>query len=178
MLYQPKKFNKPPDCLSSAFFLSYLYWALYSRALGKIELTVEFADKTNPPFRTNSYRPSVSVDDCMPLASKYYSSPQPFRKGPIKKHFILLLRLKTLLFGILFQLMVFILIFGTGVSCWGSFSVCTSTSMTEETGLMDFCIAGGGGIGAGGGALNPGGTHGGGGGGGGCIGPERTLLKF
>lgn len=76
----------------------------------------------------------------------------------------------TLLLGILFQLIVFILVLGRGVSCWGSFR----------------SITGAGGIGAdgadrGGGTGGGGGPHGGGGGsigaGGGGI-PKNNIFQL
>ena len=77
----------------------------------------------------------------------------------------------TFTLGILFQLMVFILIFGWGISCWGSFRRIGAISCETLTGHEDFCM-GGGGFGAGGGTLGDGGIAGGGGGGGGRFEPE------
>lgn len=81
----------------------------------------------------------------------------------------------TLLLGILFQLIVFILIFGVGISCCGSFSITTSGSIVWDTGVVVFCI-GGGGNGAGG-AWGGNGMVGGGGGGG-AAGPWKKRRKL
>lgn len=75
-----------------------------------------------------------------------------------------------MLLGILFQFIVFILIFGVGISCWGSFSATVSISVALVSGVVFFCI-GGGGIGTGGGISGGDDTLGGGGGGGGSTGP-------
>lgn len=68
--------------------------------------------------------------------------------------------------------MVFILIFGAGISCWGNFSATASVSVVFDAWEVDFCM-GGGGIGAGGGADGGDGILGGGGGGGGRAGPKK-----
>lgn len=77
----------------------------------------------------------------------------------------------TLLLGILFQLMVFILVFGAGISCWGNLSITESISLC--TGAFECLCCGGGGAGTGGGAHGGGGIFGGGGGGGG---PTKIFL--
>lgn len=73
-----------------------------------------------------------------------------------------------MLLGILFQLIVFILIFGAGISCCGNFSKTFSVSICDVCWDVSFCIGGGGigtsedtlctlmfGGGGGGGALSP-----------------------
>lgn len=74
----------------------------------------------------------------------------------------------TLLLGILFQLIVFILIFGAGISCCGNFSITESVSVAATVCDVIFCI-GGGGRGTGG-TIGAGGMFGGGGGGGAITG--------
>lgn len=71
--------------------------------------------------------------------------------------------------------MVFILLFGAGISCWGNFSITTSGSAWRTAGVLDLCW-GGGGAGTGGGILGGEGMHGGGGGGGGKAGPKNERI--
>lgn len=81
----------------------------------------------------------------------------------------------TLLLGILFQFMVFIFIFGIGVSCWGSFSTMTSFSDDGEVEVVDLCFIGGG-KGTCDGIVGGVGIFGGGGGGGGSEGPKMKAI--
>lgn len=69
--------------------------------------------------------------------------------------------------------MVFILIFGVGISCCGNFSKTGSVSIVGEVGAAGLCVFGGS-IGAGGGIFGGGGMLGGGGGGGGSAEPEKA----
>lgn len=70
--------------------------------------------------------------------------------------------------------MVFILIFGVGISCCGNFSIMGSVSIVGEVDGAGLCVFGGS-IGAGGGIFGGGGGMlGGGGGGGGSAEPENA----